>query len=128
MGQIGSVPGPLFVAFLGDLVENHRFVASVLLGSITCFLIAALAPNGPTFLAGCFSIGVRGYASRHARTNRATALMMPGWARTDLGGPDADLELDESILGVVDSLSAQVGRPGLRFVDETDRTFAWLAD
>jgi len=59
----------------------------------------------------------RGYASRHTRTNRATVLMMPGWARTDLGCPDTDLDLDESIPGVVDSLSAQVGSPGLRFVD-----------
>jgi MFS family permease len=58
MGQIGYVLGLLFVAFFGDLVENRRFVISALLGSITCFLVAALAPNGPIFLAGCFGIGM----------------------------------------------------------------------
>jgi MFS family permease len=59
---------------------------------------------------------IRGYARYHTRTNRATVLMMPGWARPDLGGPGADLDIDKSTLGVVDSLSARVGRPGLRLV------------
>jgi predicted MFS family arabinose efflux permease len=58
MGQIGYVLGRLFVAFLGGLVENRRFVAPVLLGSVTCLLIAALAPNSPIFLAVCFDIGI----------------------------------------------------------------------
>jgi NAD(P)-dependent dehydrogenase (short-subunit alcohol dehydrogenase family) len=68
---------------------------------------------------------MRGFANRHARKNRAIVLMAPGWVRTDMGGPEADLDIDESIPGVVDTLTAQIGKPGLRFLDYTGRTVAW---
>ena len=58
---------------------------------------------------------IRGFASHHACTNRASVIMTPGWACTDMGGPDADLDIDESIPGVVDTLGVQVGSPDLRF-------------
>jgi predicted MFS family arabinose efflux permease len=58
VGQAGYVFGLLFVALLGDLVENRRLVLSMLLASVTCLLTAAVAPNGPIFLIACFGIGV----------------------------------------------------------------------
>jgi hypothetical protein len=53
--------------------------------------------------------------ARHQRDQ--VRLIAPGWARTDLGGPDAPLSVDESIPKVVDVLLAQLGKPGLRYLD-----------
>jgi hypothetical protein len=51
--------------------------------------------------------------------------MAPGWVLTDMGGPEADLEVRESIPRVVDAVTSQIGKPGLRFLDYTGRTVAW---
>ena len=42
-----------------------------------------------------------------------------------MGGPAAPLGIADSIPGVVDTVTAQAGRPGLRFLDYTGRTVAW---
>jgi NAD(P)-dependent dehydrogenase (short-subunit alcohol dehydrogenase family) len=68
---------------------------------------------------------MRGFASRHARKGCAIVIMAPGWVRTDMGGPEADLEITESIPGVVDTITGQSGKPGLRFLDYTGRAVAW---
>lgn len=47
---------------------------------------------------------MRSYAARNAQTKRAMVLMAPGWVRTDLGGPDARLSLEESVPKLVDVL------------------------
>jgi hypothetical protein len=39
-------------------------------------------------------------------------------------GPEADLEVHESIPRVV-TVTSQIGKPGLRFLDYTGRTVAW---
>src|ERR1700735_396671 len=44
----------------------------------------------------------------HAHTNRATVLVTPDRARIEMSDPDPDLDIDESIPGVVDALSTQV--------------------
>ena len=51
--------------------------------------------------------------------------MAPGWVRTEMGGREADLEVHESIPRVVDIVTSQIGKPGLRFLDYTGRTVAW---
>jgi len=68
---------------------------------------------------------VRGFASRYSESKRAVILMAPGWVRTDMGGSEADLEVHESIPRVVDTVTSQIGKPGLRFLDYTGRTVAW---
>ena len=44
---------------------------------------------------------MRSYAARQKATSRAMVLMAPGWVRTDLGGPDAHLSIDESVPNLV---------------------------
>jgi NAD(P)-dependent dehydrogenase (short-subunit alcohol dehydrogenase family) len=68
---------------------------------------------------------MRSFAARHAVDRRALVLMAPGWVRTDLGGPDARLSIEESVPNVVSTLLAAHGNPGLRYLDYLGRTVPW---
>jgi hypothetical protein len=68
---------------------------------------------------------MRSYAARHAGEPRALVLMAPGWIRTDLGGPNAPLGMEEAIPQVVDVLLAKQGRPGLEYLDRMGKAVPW---
>jgi len=68
---------------------------------------------------------MRSFAARHAGTSRAMAVMAPGWVRTELGGPDAKLTIEESIPSLVNVLLAKQERPGLEYLDYLGRTVPW---
>ena len=51
--------------------------------------------------------------------------MHPGWVRTDMGGADAPLDIDSSCKGMVEQVSAAVGRPGLRYQDFEGNPLPW---
>ncbi|MEV8328777.1 SDR family NAD(P)-dependent oxidoreductase [Kitasatospora sp. NPDC059811] len=68
---------------------------------------------------------MRSYAARHSGEPRSLVLMAPGWVRTDMGGSDALLGIDESIPNVVRTLDALRSSPGLHYVDYLGRTVAW---
>ena len=68
---------------------------------------------------------MRSFAARQAHTPRAMLLMAPGWVRTDLGGPDGRLSIEESVPGVVNVILGKVGRPGLEYLDYRGRTVRW---
>ena len=40
--------------------------------------------------------------------------MAPGWVRTDLGGPQARLSIEESIPNLANTMDAQAGKAGLQ--------------
>ncbi len=65
------------------------------------------------------------YAARHADGKRALILLAPGWIRTELGGPNAPVGMEEAIPQVVDVLVAQLGTPGLRYLDRSGKTVPW---
>ncbi|MEV7175144.1 SDR family NAD(P)-dependent oxidoreductase [Kitasatospora sp. NPDC093679] len=68
---------------------------------------------------------MRCHAARHADDPRTLLLMDPGWVRTGLGGPEAELGVEESVPGVVDTIEAHRGKPGLRFVDHRGQVVPW---
>ncbi len=68
---------------------------------------------------------MRSFAARHSGDPRAMVLMAPGWVRTEMGGPDGRLSIEESVPSLVDVLLAKKGRPGLEYLDYLGRTVAW---
>lgn len=49
----------------------------------------------------------------------------PGWVRTDMGGPNAHLDVETSITGVVSAIEARRGKGGLSYVDYQGNTVPW---
>ncbi|MFI9273129.1 SDR family NAD(P)-dependent oxidoreductase [Kitasatospora sp. NPDC052896] len=68
---------------------------------------------------------MRCYAARHATDTRTLLLMDPGWVRTELGGPEADLSVEESVPGVAETIERHQGKPGLHFVDLEGHVVPW---
>ncbi len=53
---------------------------------------------------------MRSCAARPSKAPRAMVRMAPGWVRTELGGPDARLSIDESVPKLVHVLLSKLGR------------------
>jgi len=68
---------------------------------------------------------MRSFAARHSGDPRTLLLMAPGWVQTDLGGAAAPLTISQSIPGVVDTIQAQAGKGGLRYLDYRGQTVRW---
>jgi NAD(P)-dependent dehydrogenase (short-subunit alcohol dehydrogenase family) len=68
---------------------------------------------------------MRSFAARHRDDRRTLLLLAPGWVRTDLGGPDARLGVQDSIPNLVKVIEAQEGKSGLQYLDYLGRTVAW---
>lgn len=67
----------------------------------------------------------RSYAARQTDNQRTLLLMAPGWVKTRLGGPNAELEISDSIPSLVDTVDAQYGMPGLQYLDRHGKTVPW---
>jgi NAD(P)-dependent dehydrogenase (short-subunit alcohol dehydrogenase family) len=68
---------------------------------------------------------MRSYAARRQGDERTLLLMAPGWVKTDLGGPQASLTIEESIPSLVTTVDAQRGHGGLQYLDYRGQTVAW---
>jgi NAD(P)-dependent dehydrogenase (short-subunit alcohol dehydrogenase family) len=68
---------------------------------------------------------MRSFAARHADVQRTLLLMAPGWVRTDLGGPEARLSIEESIPNLANTMDAQAGVAGLQYLDYLGRKVPW---
>jgi NAD(P)-dependent dehydrogenase (short-subunit alcohol dehydrogenase family) len=68
---------------------------------------------------------MRSYAARRGDDPRTLLLMAPGWVKTRLGGPDARLEISDSIPHLVDVIDAQHGHGGLQYLDYRGETITW---
>ena len=68
---------------------------------------------------------MRSFAIRHGLDRLTYLIVAPGWVRTDMGGAGASLSIGESIPRVVDTITAQSGKPGLRYVDYRGQAVPW---
>jgi NAD(P)-dependent dehydrogenase (short-subunit alcohol dehydrogenase family) len=68
---------------------------------------------------------MRSFAARHADDPRTLLLMAPGWVRTDLGGPQARLSIEESIPNLANTMDAQAGTVGLQYLNYLGQTVPW---
>jgi NAD(P)-dependent dehydrogenase (short-subunit alcohol dehydrogenase family) len=68
---------------------------------------------------------MRSFAARHADDPRTLLLMAPGWVRTDMGGAQARLFVEESIPNLANTMDAQAGKAGLQYLDYLGRTVPW---
>ncbi|CAG7918493.1 unnamed protein product [Penicillium olsonii] len=67
---------------------------------------------------------MRSFAARQP-SSRPMVVMAPGWVKTELGGPDARLTIEESIPNLVNVIIAKRERPGLEYLDYLGRTVPW---
>ncbi|WP_345814913.1 SDR family NAD(P)-dependent oxidoreductase [Paraburkholderia sp. PREW-6R] len=68
---------------------------------------------------------MRSFAARHPDDPRTLLLMAPGWVKTDMGGPQARLTIEESIPNLVSTIDTHAGRSGLHYVDYLGRVVPW---
>jgi NAD(P)-dependent dehydrogenase (short-subunit alcohol dehydrogenase family) len=68
---------------------------------------------------------VRSFAARHADERRTLLLTAPGWVRTEMGGDQAPLRIQDSIPHLVDTIDAQRGKAGLQYLDYKGQTVPW---
>jgi NAD(P)-dependent dehydrogenase (short-subunit alcohol dehydrogenase family) len=68
---------------------------------------------------------MRSFAARHGNDTRSLLLMAPGWVRTDLGGPEARLSVEDSIPNLANTMDAQAGTAGLQYLDYLGRKVPW---
>jgi NAD(P)-dependent dehydrogenase (short-subunit alcohol dehydrogenase family) len=68
---------------------------------------------------------MRSFAARHRADPRTLLLLAPGWVRTDLGGPEARLGVQDSIPNLVKIIQAQAGKSGLHYLDYLGRIVPW---
>ncbi len=110
---------------LGKLVPPSGTIAvmSSILGSVGANTVGTWEVYRGSKAA--LNTAMRSYAARNRGDSRSLILMAPGWVRTDMGGPDAHLSIDESIPGVVTTIESHRGTHGLKFVDFRGEPVAW---
>lgn len=67
---------------------------------------------------------MRSFAARSAG-ERTLLLMAPGWVRTDMGGPEARLTIEESIPNLLNTMESYAGRRGIHYLDYLGRVVPW---
>ncbi len=101
--------------------------------------VIAFMSSGLGSISGGFRTGMELYSASKAALNRLSKsfagglgdrkitvlLMSPGWVRTDMGGPQAPLAIEDSVRGVIDVIEAKAGSGEHGFYGHAGETIAW---
>ena len=68
---------------------------------------------------------VRSLVARHADKRWTVLLLHPGWVSTDMGGPQAPVDVPTSTHGLADVIEARHGTGGLAFLDYQGKALPW---
>jgi NAD(P)-dependent dehydrogenase (short-subunit alcohol dehydrogenase family) len=86
-----------------------------------------------------FGVGANLYSASKAALNKLTRgftaalgdrkitvlAMSPGWVRTDMGGPEASIDVEESAKGVIDVVEAKAGTGQHGFYGHDGKVMPW---
>lgn len=67
---------------------------------------------------------VRSAALRYGAA-RTVLMLHPGWVRTDMGGPEAPLDIETSVRGLADVIESRQGSGGQAYLDYTGAALPW---
>jgi NAD(P)-dependent dehydrogenase (short-subunit alcohol dehydrogenase family) len=67
----------------------------------------------------------RSFAARHRDAPFGVVLMHPGWVRTDMGGPEADIDVATSAEGMTAVIEERLGQRGCAYLDYRGETLPW---
>lgn len=129
MGQLflTNAVAPLRVAerLLPNLAAEHGLI--VFMSSILGSIEAGAGLGMPLYGASKAALNhlVQCFVRTQDNPQLGVLLMHPGWVRTDMGGADAPLDIDSSCKGMVEQVSAAVGRPGLSYQDFEGNPLPW---
>lgn len=70
------------------------------------------------------NMGLTSLAAR-MQDARTYLCVTPGWVKTDMGGPQAMLEIGQSVPRIVDMIGKRSGSGGVAFVNYDDKDVAW---
>jgi len=67
----------------------------------------------------------RGFTAALGDRKITVLAMSPGWVRTDMGGPDASIDVEESAKGVIDVVEAKAGTGQHGFYGHDGKVMPW---
>ena len=124
----------LWTNAIGPLRIAQQLAPRVVDGGTVAFMSSILGSIGENTSGGhdlyrvskvALNMLARSFAVTSAAQRRQAVLSLhPGWVRTDMGGPQAPVGIEDSVRGLADVLEAKQ-QPGHRFVEYTGRQIAW---
>jgi len=110
---------------LADLVPSEGTIAvmSSDLGSVSRNTVATWEAYRMSKAA--LNMGLRSLSIRRRAEGRTYLALCPGWVRTDMGGANALLSIEESIPRLTDVIAARTGDKGVAYVNYQGRDVDW---
>jgi len=110
---------------LADLVPPDGMIAvmSSDLGSISRNTVATWEAYRMSKAA--LNMGLRSISIRRRSEGRTYLALCPGWVRTDMGGANAQLSIEDSIPHLTDVIAARTGTRGVWYVNYQGQEVAW---
>jgi len=113
------------VRAVADLMADDGALAAMssALGSIEANTSGGYEPYRSSKAA--LNQSLRSFAAEHADAPWSLTAVHPGWVRTDMGGPQAPLDVETSTRGIADVLESRRGPRGCAFIDYRGQTIPW---